>query len=320
MLLFFFSTDPLRIITLLSSWIGICWSLASYYKALRFLQDNKENLTACGTVAYFLWRLLEVGPRIVIISMFMTQYYAWIAVPLSLHWLFVFIWLQMQQLKFCENAIWQTFFNVMCAFVSIFCFLNAKDGTSRYRCILFYTIFYTENIVLFALWFRFTDHMGTWYHLTAFFFVLCGAVLQAILFCCYYCCCHPESGSLIICKEYNSHEMFTSLCFPIPATNTANEHGKKAPSNMTMNYEKQEKKRHSGQGPKSAPHKRSNISMLTVTPPISERSLAMARSGHSLDGDISSYPSFSTSFQASDTKPCLDSVSSTSSRKTETNV
>ncbi|XP_029653640.1 XK-related protein 7-like [Octopus sinensis] len=312
------ASNPLRIISLLSSWIGICWSLASYYKSLRFSRENKENLTVCGTVAYFLWRLLEVGPRIVIISMFMTQYYFWVAVPLSLHWVFVFIWLQIQQLTFCQNSVWQTFFNMMCAFVSIFCFLNAKDGTSRYRCILFYAIFYTENIVLFALWFRFTDHMGTWYHLTAFFFVLCGAVLQAILFCCYYCCCHPESGSLVICKEYDSHEMFTSLCFSIPATQT-NEREKNVPPNM-ITYEKQERKQKLDQGLGYAPHKRSHISMVTVTPPISERSLAMARSGHSLDGDISSYPSFSASFQTSDTKLCLDSVSNTSSRKTETNV
>ncbi|CAI9743066.1 XK-related protein 6 [Octopus vulgaris] len=67
-----------------------------------------------------------------------------------------------------------------------------------------------------------------------------------------------------------------------------NEREKNVPPNM-ITYEKQERKQKLEQELGYAPHKRSNISMVTVTPPISERSLAMARSGHSLDGDILEY-------------------------------
>uniref|UniRef100_A0A0L8GRL3 XK-related protein n=1 Tax=Octopus bimaculoides TaxID=37653 RepID=A0A0L8GRL3_OCTBM len=207
---------PLKIINLLSSWITISWSLTSYHRALRFVLKDK-SLSLCASVTYFMWRIFEVGPRIIIISMFMTEYYYWVAVLLSLHWILVFSWFQFGELKFCETAIGQTLFNMLLAFISIFCSFDPHSGKSRYRYLLFYAIFYGQNIILFTLWFCFTNHKGTWYHLAVLLFVLCGAILHTIFFGCYYVCCHPICSSFI-----DWHKILPTSCRQFLKTLTNN--------------------------------------------------------------------------------------------------
>ena len=212
----------LRIISPLSSWLSASWSLVSYHRALRYVRDDCKNQTICAVIGYFLWRALEVGPRVIVFSMFITEFYVWVLVPIGIHWLIMFVWFQCQQLTFCVNDTWQTFFNMMCALISVFCYINIKDGRSRYRVLLFYFLFFTENITLFGIWFRFTTHMGTWYHLTTFFAVLLGAILQIMHYCCYYYFCHPNHNRYI-CIPFDKYEMFESLCFPISNTEKVSE-------------------------------------------------------------------------------------------------
>lgn len=214
--------DVLRIISPLFSWLSASWSLVSYHRALRFARPDRANQTLCGVIGYFLWRALEVGPRIIVFSMFITEFYEWILLPIGIHWLIMFFWFQCQKLEFCINNVWQTFFNMLCALVSVFCYINVKDGRSRYRVLFYYFLFFAENFTLFAIWFRFTTHMGTWYHLTTFFAVLLGAILQMMHYCCYYYFCHPTRNRYI-CIPFDKYEMFESLCFSIPNTEKVND-------------------------------------------------------------------------------------------------
>nr|XP_022340810.1 XK-related protein 8-like isoform X2 [Crassostrea virginica] len=55
----------LRLITVLSSWVSVSWSVTSYYRALRVsnAMHTTQQRTLLAAVGYFMWRVFEIGPR-----------------------------------------------------------------------------------------------------------------------------------------------------------------------------------------------------------------------------------------------------------------
>lgn len=47
----------LQIVSIISSFLGIVWSIAGYHRAIRFAQSDKSNITWCGTSIQFIWHL-----------------------------------------------------------------------------------------------------------------------------------------------------------------------------------------------------------------------------------------------------------------------
>lgn len=49
------SWKVLQIVSIISSFLGIVWSIAGYHRAIRFAQYDKDNITWCGTGVQFMW-------------------------------------------------------------------------------------------------------------------------------------------------------------------------------------------------------------------------------------------------------------------------
>lgn len=54
-------------------------------------------------------------------------------------------WIITQKTTFCTNKLEETFYNVVMGFVYCFCYINLRDGNTRYRLLMFYTLMVAQN-------------------------------------------------------------------------------------------------------------------------------------------------------------------------------
>lgn len=62
------------------------------------------------------------------------------------------VWVFLQNTDFCSSWFEERLFNAVIAVVYIFCFFNLKEGTSRYRVFIFYSVIFVENVFCLILW------------------------------------------------------------------------------------------------------------------------------------------------------------------------
>uniref|UniRef100_A0A2C9LVW8 XK-related protein n=1 Tax=Biomphalaria glabrata TaxID=6526 RepID=A0A2C9LVW8_BIOGL len=197
--------------TLLSSWMSLAMSLLSYHKSLRNSNDLKAKMSFKSLPFYFIWRLSEVGGRILCIAFFASAFDLWVFGILTLHWIIVSVWLIMQNTSFYKKNLQEKLFNLICSFVMIFCFLNMREGHTRYRVIIFYLLVYIENAFMLAFWFRFTKDLGAWFHIWGFIVVLVLFALHVSFQVVYYTLFHPTQN-IPLCLSCDRHTIYSSMC------------------------------------------------------------------------------------------------------------
>ena len=188
---------------MIGSWIGVSWSLVSYHKALRASHNEEESgLSICGTMFYYIWRACEVGPRMVVLALFASEFHYYFLIGLAGHWIAMFIWVTLLKPNFYERTCDKIAFNIVFGYVLIFCFQNVQEGNTRFRALLYYCVVYAENLSMLVAWLYFTTHNSDWYYLFAIIIVPSGMVLHISVQLLYYKCCHPRSHS-IVCHSFS---------------------------------------------------------------------------------------------------------------------
>lgn len=201
-----------RCAALLSSWGSLAISLVSYHKSLRNSRDDKAKLRLISMPFYFLWRASETGGRVLCIAMFASAFSFWVFGILLFHWVVISGWLMNQRTTFYSSKCLEKAFNVICGYVMLFCFLNLREGHTRYRFLVFYIIFYIENFFMLAFWFRFTPDLGAWFHLWGFVSVLVFFVLHIIFQLVFYTFFHPTQA-VKYCLPCDSYTFYESVCY-----------------------------------------------------------------------------------------------------------
>ena len=97
------------------------WSLVSYHRALRCMQhseiqdknrhlhqdppdaETSVEMSLISVGIYFLWRAAEVGPRLVVLSLFASQFTYFVLIIVGAHWLFMTAWLLCQKTTFYDE-------------------------------------------------------------------------------------------------------------------------------------------------------------------------------------------------------------------------
>lgn len=216
---FFFFTEILRGLAITSSWMSLSWSLVAYHKALRYSHEDRANMNVPGMVFYFLWRLLEIGPRVIALGLFAALFKFVVLIVMCIHWMFMSSWLFCQKTRFYQNRCEEKAFNIVCGYVLIFCFLNVRDGRTRYRMLVFYLIMFVENWLMTGFWLYLTSDKSAWYYLPVFFGTITSTVLQIIVQLIYYGFFHPLGMCKIPCcvprEEYSCYQ---SLCHDLDET------------------------------------------------------------------------------------------------------
>ncbi|XP_074641924.1 XK-related protein 6-like [Tubulanus polymorphus] len=198
------------------SLLSLAWSLTSYHKALRFTRDDKENLSYCGMLFHFLWQSFIIGPRVVAIAMFASHYGFYIFIFIGCHWVFMSMWLILQKTNFCNHKYEEYFFDIICGVIYIFCFFNVKEGQTRHKYSIYYSLIYLENVCLIVPWYLFMENRNAWYHTGALIFVLFGHFVGIVFMLIFYKWYHPSQAI----RPFRPNHMFVGMSGPT-ANNTA---------------------------------------------------------------------------------------------------
>lgn len=201
-----------RTVALLSSWVSLAVSLVSYQRSLRNSREDKEKMTLRSIPFFFVWRASETGGRILCLAMFALASGFWVFAILLLHWLVISLWLMNQRTTFYKNRCLEKVFNIICGYVMIFCFLNLREGHTRYRFLFYYFIFYGENFVMLIFWMHSYPQLGGWFHIWGFITVMVLFVLHIFVQLLYYTFFHPTKN-IQYCLPCDKYTFYNLVCY-----------------------------------------------------------------------------------------------------------
>lgn len=196
--------DIVQGIAIFGSWISVSGSLVSYQNALRASHSSKDSdVSARGTILYYLWRTCEVGPRMIVFAVFAAQfkYYMLLAVLIP-HWIIMSVWIAFQKPDVYTKRFEKIIFNIVLGYILILSYQSVQQGRTRYKLLLYYFITYMENLAMIAAWAHFTDHREDWYYFPIIGFVICSMVLHILALLLYYKIYRPRNHYIISCLNH----------------------------------------------------------------------------------------------------------------------
>ncbi|XP_030040722.1 XK-related protein 6 [Manduca sexta] len=148
-----------QMLSICSSIGGMGWCLAAYQRAIRFAQQDKANMTWCGSVLQTIWHFLVSLSRIMAISAMAYLYPHWIILACCLH---IFITATLLQIfdrsPFCShNRVGDIAFSFALGGVYLFTYILPIEGRTRYRYSIYYSICFVQNIACSIAWYLFAD-------------------------------------------------------------------------------------------------------------------------------------------------------------------
>ncbi|XP_067141379.1 uncharacterized protein [Centruroides vittatus] len=144
-----FSTEKWNMWTVISagiSLISLSWGISAYSKSMRIVRLDKQKLSLCGMFLQIIWRSGTVSCRIISMVLFASVFGSWLLLIMSLHWLVMTVWVIYQNTDFCTTWWEERLYNCIVGEIYCFCFFNLKEGHSRYRSTIFYSITFIENV------------------------------------------------------------------------------------------------------------------------------------------------------------------------------
>jgi hypothetical protein len=173
------------------------WCLAAYQRAVRFAQEDKDNISWAGSAMQLLWHFLVSISRIMSIAVIAYLFPLWTVVACATHALFMAAWLQFfERSPFCSNFLYGIAFSLIMGFVYIFTYIMPVEGRTRYRYAVYYTICFLEDVVCTTLWILCTNKT---IQNSSFFnpIIVVSTVpyiLGVVCMIFYYQCLHPKIG------------------------------------------------------------------------------------------------------------------------------
>ncbi|CAH0764360.1 unnamed protein product [Diatraea saccharalis] len=169
---------------------------------------NNQNGHWKSLLLKYLWHFSMLLGRIPSILMSAIIFGLWSLVPLGLHWTAMTFWIIIQKTTFCHNKLEETLYNVVMGFVYYFCYINLKEGATRYRLLIFYSLIVTENFGSLTLYYLFSNYeqqKKTW-SIVATAFVITGTLIGILSMILYYRYFH-YNGPLLWKKSNNELEL-----------------------------------------------------------------------------------------------------------------
>ena len=132
------------------------------------------------------------------LALFASKLTIWVFVIAGCHWMVMFIGLLLQRTSFCDGRMknarcQEVFFNMVMAAVYIFSFVNVKEGHTRLRYAVYYTIVYVENLGMTLFWYMFAHTDSSWYLQPAMALIIGGFFIGIVFQVIYYMFLHPNN-------------------------------------------------------------------------------------------------------------------------------
>ncbi|XP_063078266.1 XK-related protein 5a [Engraulis encrasicolus] len=175
--------------------LSLCWALVLYSRACGLMRPGHLAMPPASLLCLLLWRGGMLGARLTSLVFFTRAFGWWVCAVIGFHWVVAFFWLVSQQTDICAGRWRWRLFNANMAVVHLFCFLNVKDGPSRYRMAGFYLVMFLENATLMLAASDFLNE-ASWDSLTAPTAVLCSFLCGLTSLVLYYRFLHPKSTEI----------------------------------------------------------------------------------------------------------------------------
>jgi hypothetical protein len=222
-----FSTTSLEVkqfVSILSSLLSMGYAIAGYHRCLRnqqfifCLETNKplpRPMSWLSTIMQFLWYLFLISPRVLSLAIFASTFRSWFFMIIFTHWLIMYFWILRLKTNYCitsqaeysaREEIFEKFYDFVCSFIYIFVYFNLKSGPTRLRYLIYYFIYYSENVLFCLSYFFHSKESNYTYKLCMLLIVLIGFWVAITFQIIYYLHCHP-SHDIRICvrKEAEFH-------------------------------------------------------------------------------------------------------------------
>lgn len=125
------------------------------------------------------WHCGMLAARIAAIILFSVIFGLWSFVPFGVHWSAMTLWIISQKTNFCTTRLEELLYNAVVGLMYCFCYLNLREGQTRYRLITFYSITISQNLASLLLYLFLSDltaRRQTW-AIVAYIFVILGTII-----------------------------------------------------------------------------------------------------------------------------------------------
>ncbi|XP_045029930.1 uncharacterized protein LOC116922800 isoform X2 [Daphnia magna] len=188
------SWHPWTGISAMGSLLSLAWGIASYARTMRNSREDKERITWVGLALQAAWRTGTMVSRVIALLLCASVLHLWFLLVIAIHWVGMTVWTIKQKTDLCSTAWEERIYNAIVGVIYCFCFFNIKEGHSRQRAVVFYTVTATENAACLAMFLRFshTHQDRPWFDIAAPTLIIIGSILGHTSQLVYYRWFHPS--------------------------------------------------------------------------------------------------------------------------------
>ncbi|KZS02439.1 XK-related protein [Daphnia magna] len=148
---------------------------------MRNSREDKERITWVGLALQAAWRTGTMVSRVIALLLCASVLHLWFLLVIAIHWVGMTVWTIKQKTDLCSTAWEERIYNAIVGVIYCFCFFNIKEGHSRQRAVVFYTVTATENAACLAMFLRFsrTHQDRPWFDIAAPTLIIIGSILGA---------------------------------------------------------------------------------------------------------------------------------------------
>lgn len=127
---------------------SMTWCLVSYYRCIRFYQQDKKQVSWFGTIVQCFWHFCISISRIISIAIVASVFPGYTLIGCATHAFVMSLWIvSFDRSTFCSTTIFHSFlFSLVLGIVYIFSYILPKEGPTFYRYLIYYLVCGLENI------------------------------------------------------------------------------------------------------------------------------------------------------------------------------
>ncbi|XP_011168994.3 uncharacterized protein LOC105202265 isoform X3 [Solenopsis invicta] len=192
--------------SVITSFCSLIWAVSTYVRAMHNINRERSNATWVALALQALWRGGMLLSRIGVLVLAAVFLKAWFFLFLGLHWLFMTIWVILQKTEFCPTVWEERIYNCIIGLIYCFDFFNLRDGRSRYRVLVFYSVIAAQNLIFLIMYtLRFKDTVANDV-MIAIATVIVGCMLVGLVsMSLYYGKFHPSRTTTNISRNISEH-------------------------------------------------------------------------------------------------------------------
>ncbi|XP_026874731.2 XK-related protein 8.3 [Electrophorus electricus] len=182
----------IQCVSVVASTMSVAWMVVDYHRSLRSYLPEKTRQDWLSSVAYFLWNLLLIAPRVVSVALFTSVLPLYIVAHFLSLWFVFVLWAWLQGTCFMDSRAGEWLYRATIGVIWYFSWFSVSEGRTRWRSLVYHTFILVDNsILLLTWWWMRNPEMTQTYALPLAvlvpLFYVTGLLVKAL----YYHCCHP---------------------------------------------------------------------------------------------------------------------------------